>query len=203
MEPLMFLLPPAHIAAQANTDIALSYPYSKGPWSQSVPVPPLTAFTAGGDKVELAPKNTWRVIYFWSAQCPCVAACEEYSLIPLAAKYKGKVAFYGVVSGSYDLTRRDDLQKNIAARKLPYPVLLDKDHSIAKALNAKVTPQTFVIDPKGKVVFSGMPDDSRRFLGTKAGGGKHSYLADALRQALAGKPVARPWVENEGCVIYW
>jgi hypothetical protein len=171
--------------------------------SPSIFVSNLALSTSDGNKPDFPSLPTWRVVYFWSANCPCVTACENYSLIPLAIKYKGKVEFYAVVSGSYDLAQGNALKKSIAARKLPYPVLLDKDHSIAKALNAKVTPQTFVIDPQGRVVFSGMPDDSRRFLATKAGGVKHSYLADALRQALAGKPVAKPWVENEGCVISW
>jgi hypothetical protein len=158
-----------------------------------------------------AHKSGWRVIYFWSAACPCVRACERYSFIPLASKYKGKVSFYAIATNGYDLQLpRKELNADIAQHHLPYPVLFDTDHSIAKYFDAKVTPQTFVIDPAGHVVFNGMPDDSRRFLftpNTPKNGNKgqvpESYLAKALAQAMAGKAVTETPLKEAGCSIAW
>jgi peroxiredoxin len=155
--------------------------------------------------------NSWRVIYFWSSACPCVRACEQYSFVPLAEKYHGKIAFYAVATNGFDLALpRKQLNNDIAAHNLPFPVLLDKDHSIAKYFDAKITPQTFVIDPAGHVVFSGMPDDSRRFLFRaaalkpgKKGQVPESYLAKALAQAMAGKPVTETPLKEAGCSIAW
>jgi peroxiredoxin len=158
-----------------------------------------------GSSVDLAAKPTWKVIYFWSASCPCVVACENYTLKPLAEKYGAKVAFYGVVSGKYELgMNRDDLKSLIQERHLPFPILLDPDHTVAAALNAQVTPQTFLLVPSNHIVFSGMPDDTKRYLhATGRSGLTDSYLGDALAQALAGKKVTRPLVQNEGCIIGW
>jgi peroxiredoxin len=127
----------------------------------------LVAAATDGKTVNLSAVPGWRVVYFWGASCPCVTACERYSLVPLAEKYQGRVAFFAVASDGWDLTMpRPKLLAQIASHHLPYPVLLDTQHTIAQTLHAKVTPQTFVLDPQGRVVFHGMPDDSRRFLFT-------------------------------------
>ena len=164
-----------------------------------------------GKILDIAPLPRWRVMYFWSSVCPCVSACEHYSFIPLAMKYAGKVSFYAVATNGYDLQMpRRQLAYDIAQRHLPYPVLIDKDHSIAQYFDAKITPQTFVIDPAGHVVFDGMPDDSRRFLYQtdvpkrgKKGQVPESYLAKALAQALAGKAVTETPLKEAGCSIAW
>ena len=170
--------------------------------------PPVTdrlAVTLGGAPVDLFSCPGWRVVYFWSAACPCVSACERYSFVPLAKKYKGKVSFFAVASGGYDLgLPRPQLSQTIAARRLPFRVLLDPQHGVAKALGARVTPQAFLLDPQGRVVFSGMPDDSRRYLdATGKAGISRGYLARALTQALAGRPVTQPEVRDQGCIITW
>jgi hypothetical protein len=165
----------------------------------------LTAQTLAGKPIDLLAQPGWKVIYFWSAECPCVKACEGYSLRPLAGKYAGKVSFYAVVSGAYDLGKPlGELSREIDARNLPYPVLLDKSHAVAKRLNAEVTPEVYVLDPRNRIVYSGMPDDSKRFLlDTGNRGMTQSYLAVALAQALAGKPVTTARTRPEGCSIAW
>jgi hypothetical protein len=61
-----------------------------------------------------------------------------------------------------------------------------------------------LIDPQGGVVFSGVPDDSRRYLDTTGKSGvTRSYLGRALAEALAGKTVSQPQVKDQGCIIAW
>jgi peroxiredoxin len=169
--------------------------------------PALTALSADGQPVNLSAVPGWRVVYFWSASCPCVTACERYSLVPLANKYKGRVSFFAVASDGWDLTMpRPKLLAQINSHYLPYPVLLDTQHTIARTLHAKVTPQTFVLDPEGRVVFHGMPDDSRRFLFTPGPHGQHvahTYLSVALAEALAGNPVTNSPLPEAGCIVAW
>jgi len=165
----------------------------------------LKAATLDGQAVDLAKKPGWKVIYFWSPSCPCVSACEEYSFLPLERKYRGKVSFYGVVSGQYDLQRDSrELSTEIRRRHLPYSVLLDPAHDVVRNLNGRVTPQTFVLDPQNRVVFAGMPDDSRRYIKAgKSEGVQRTFLSDALAEALSGKPVAEPTNTLEGCIVAW
>jgi peroxiredoxin len=165
----------------------------------------LTAYKLDGTAVDIAAQTGWKVIYFWSDACPCVTACEQYSFLPLAKKYEGKVQFFAVVSGQYDLKmQRTALTSHISDHHLSYSVLLDPQHTVVTALGAMVTPQTFLLDPQNRVVFSGMPDDSRRYLyKTGKHGVTESYLGQALIQAFAGKPITQPHTENQGCIIAW
>jgi len=165
----------------------------------------LTVTALDGKSVDLATKPGWKVVYFWSPECPCVTACERYSFIPLAKQYQGSVSFFGVVSGGYDLRQGAAvIAANVKMRHLPYSILLDTDHVAARALDARVTPQAFVLDPDNRVVFAGMPDDSRRYLkDAKPNGVKKTYLSEALADALSGKGVAHPTNELEGCVVAW
>lgn len=167
------------------------------------PVTTLPAVTLSGQAIDIGKQTGWRVVYFWSATCPCVRDCERLSLIPLAECYKGRVTFYAVESGHFDLAGdRKALIENAALHHLPYPVLLDPRHAVADVLHAVSTPQTYLVDPAGRIVFQGAPDDSWDYKNrTGQSGMTHAYLADALTQALAGRPVARPYVLNMGCGI--
>jgi peroxiredoxin len=82
----------------------------------------------------------------------------------------------------------------------PTAVLLDAEGKVGRLYNAKTTPQMFVIDPKGKVIYSGAiddkptpdPDDIR---------GAENYVTDALTAAMAGKPIATPYTRSYGCSV--
>jgi hypothetical protein len=66
--------------------------------------------------------------------------------------------------------------------------------SLAKALGAQTTPEAFLFDAEGKLVYRGAVDE---------GGEKPArlYLRDALEAVLAGKPVAVPRTLGNGCEI--
>ena len=172
-------------------------------------VPPsgvaLPATTLNSEPFDLAAQPGWKVIYFWSATCPCVRACESFTFVPLARRYQGKVAFYAVASNGYDLNLPpNQIAYQVTQRHLPFPVLLDPMHKVAVALNAKVTPQAFLLDPQNHIVFAGIPDDSRRYQADNGHWGvSKTYLAQAIVQALAGQPVTVPRVKDEGCIIAW
>ena len=180
-------------------------PAAAGPLTAqaSFTISALPAVSVTGDKVDIAAQKGWRVVYFWSADCPCVRDCERLSLVHLAEKYQDKVAFYAVESNVPDLAGdRQVLMANIGIHHLPYPVLLDINHVIADALKAVSTPQTFLISPDNKIVFQGAPDDSLEFKSrTGRPGITKAYLADALSQSLSGQPVQVPLVKSAGCGI--
>jgi len=180
---------------------------SPGVGKPAAPLPDLVLpVVAMNDKLlGLAAQPGWKVIYFWSSTCPCVRACESFTFTPLARHYQGKVAFFAVVSNGYDLQLpQSQLAHQVKQRHLPFPVLLDDKHQVALALDAKVTPQAFLLDPQNHVVFAGIPDDSRRYQArTGTWGVSQSYLARAIKEALSGKHVTTPRVKDEGCIIAW
>lgn len=205
---VVFVLVPCtlDVAAVADALPAATPPQSqREKYTSSVAVTSLPVTTLDGKPLDLAAQPGWKVIYFWSATCPCVRACESFTFIPLSRKLKSNVTFFAVASDGYDLNQPHDwMAHKVAGRSLPFPVLLDDQHLVAKALGARVTPQAFLLDPQNRMVFAGLPDDSRRYQ-TQNGkwGVSQTYLAQAIRQAQAGSPVTAPQISSEGCIIAW
>jgi hypothetical protein len=79
-------------------------------------------------------------------------------------------------------------------------VLVDPDSATARAYQAKTTPHMFVIDPSGKIVYSGAIDDrpSTRPADPPAA---NNYVRAALTQATSGTAVATAATTPYGCSI--
>ncbi|HEY1896197.1 MAG TPA: redoxin domain-containing protein [Terracidiphilus sp.] len=82
----------------------------------------------------------------------------------------------------------------------PTAVLLDSDGKVGRLYNAKTTPQMFVIDPEGKVIYAGAIDD-KPTTDTDDIRGADNYVTDALTEAMAGKPIATPYTRSYGCSV--
>ena len=82
----------------------------------------------------------------------------------------------------------------------PTAVLIDPSGRLGHLYNAKTTPQMFVIDPQGKLIYDGAIDD-RPTPDLDDVGGAHNYVSDALLEAMGGKPVATPYTRPYGCSV--
>jgi peroxiredoxin len=82
----------------------------------------------------------------------------------------------------------------------PTAVMLDADGKVGRAYGARATPHMYVIDPKGTLVYAGAIDDKRS---TNAADVKtaHNYVAQALAELRAGKPVSAASTSAYGCSI--
>ena len=79
-------------------------------------------------------------------------------------------------------------------------LLLDPDGKIGHLYEARNTPQMFVIDPEGKLIYSGAIDSIAS--ADKADLAKATnYVGEALDEALAGKPVSHAKSKPYGCSV--
>jgi peroxiredoxin len=78
--------------------------------------------------------------------------------------------------------------------------LLDSTSATGRAYGARTTPQMFVIDPAGKVIYAGAIDDKRSANPADAKGA-NNYVRAALTEALAGKPVTTASTSPYGCSV--
>ncbi len=134
------------------------------------------------------------VIVFTSTQCPVSNAYNE-RLAQMASKYQAMgVQFIAVYSDS------GESQSAIAAHarnnELGFPALVDTGAKIATRFNARVTPEVYVTNSKGILVYHGAIDDSQ-----DAGEVKKRYLPDALNAVLADKTVKVAETRAFGCSI--
>src|ERR1700749_1077266 len=82
----------------------------------------------------------------------------------------------------------------------PTAVLLDPKGTIGHLYDAKTTPNMFVIDPTGKLIYAGAIDDHAT---TDPGDVKSSknYVSAALTEAMAGQQVATSYTRPYGCSV--
>jgi len=82
----------------------------------------------------------------------------------------------------------------------PTAVLLDPKGDLGHLYGAKTTPQMFVINPNGILVYDGAIDDRPTTDPADIPGAKN-YLSQALSEAMAGKPVSVPTSTPYGCSV--
>ena len=94
-----------------------------------------------------------------------------------------------------------DANKQVAEWKIDSTaLLLDPNGKVGHEYGATNTPHMYVIDPSGKLIYSGAIDDkpSTDLDDVKTA---NNYVKDALEEAMAGKPVATPTSRAYGCSI--
>lgn len=78
--------------------------------------------------------------------------------------------------------------------------LLDEDGKVGRIYGAKRTPEMYVINKQGTLVYHGAIDDKKTPDPADIPGAKN-YVADALDEVLAGNPVSTPQTEAYGCSV--
>jgi peroxiredoxin len=79
-------------------------------------------------------------------------------------------------------------------------ILLDSTGKIGRAYGAKNTPHMFVIDSQGRIAYMGGIDD-RPYADPASLKGAKPYVALALADLRAGRPVATPVSQPYGCSV--
>ncbi|GMU91987.1 MAG: thioredoxin family protein [Candidatus Hydrogenedentota bacterium] len=142
------------------------------------------------------------VLSFTSHKCPVSKGCEK-AFAETAAKYKEKgVVFLSI--DSHNSTPPAEIKEyatasNDTGKTLPYPILKDEGNVYADTLGAKVTPEIYIVDKEGKLAYHGALDNSNDY---KPGTAEYkNYVAQALDELLADKPVSLPKQSAYGCTI--
>ncbi len=82
----------------------------------------------------------------------------------------------------------------------PSAILLDPSGAMGHLYNARNTPQMFIINRDGRVVYQGAIDD-RPTARPESLQGAHNYVRAALADLAAGRPVATPETTPYGCSV--
>jgi peroxiredoxin len=88
------------------------------------------------------------------------------------------------------------VKSHAAEKHFTFTVLKDDGNKIADRLGATRTPETYVIDAGGKLVYHGRIDNSQNTANITS-----SDLREALDEMLAGKPISKTGGAAFGCTI--
>ena len=171
------------------------------------PAPAFTAMDAAGKPVSLSEFAGRTVVLEWTnSGCPYVG--KHYGSGTMQALQRKETAdgvvWLTVASSAPDMqgyftapTARAWAAKEHWAGTA---ILLDGAGVIGREYGAKNTPHMFVIDKAGKVAYMGGIDD-RPYADPESLKGAKPYVAMALADLKAGRPVATPVSQPYGCSV--
>lgn len=178
-------------------------------WAAAVgeQAPDFTLKDLDGKTVKLSDFKGRTVVLEWfNPECPYVKKSHTVGSLVTTAKKKtdAGVVWLAINSGAPG-KQGTGVDKNREASKtfkMEHPVLLDETGATGKAYGASNTPQMFVIDPTGKLVYRGAIDNSPDGEGKSPTDGKlTNYVDAALEDVAAKRPVKLPETKAYGCSV--
>jgi peroxiredoxin len=153
---------------------------------------------AGGAPValkDLLAKSKAVVVVFDATKCPYAIGYKER-----VAKMGKEYAARGVTFVTIN-SNKTEASAEVAgdARKhgFAFPVLKDEGNKVADLYGAQKTPEIYVLDPKGTLLYRGRIDETHE----EPENVKSPDLINALEAILAGKPVPAAETKAFGCTI--
>ncbi|MGB7160615.1 MAG: thioredoxin family protein [Tepidisphaeraceae bacterium] len=154
-----------------------------------------------GKTVDLASLKGKTVVLEWfNQQCPYVVKHYKTTktMNTTAEKYKDKDVVWLAINTTGKSAEEN--KETAQAWGINHPILNDTTTSVAQAYGAKTTPHMYVIDKEGKLVYKGAIDDDPSDSAAK-GDKAVNYVAKALDEVLAGKPVSTTETKAYGCGV--
>ena len=140
------------------------------------------------------------VVVFACNHCPYVQSIETE--LGVIARTDERAAFVAICSNDVDAYPEDDvpgLREQAARAGWSFPYLVDTSQSVARMFGAVCTPDFFVFDASGELVYRGAMDDARPRQPQPVDG---AHLTAAIDAACAGHAFTggKPAM---GCGIKW
>jgi peroxiredoxin len=169
--------------------------------------PQFTASDSLGRMQTLAENKGKYVVLEWHNNgCPYTR--KHYvsgNMQELQKAWTGKgVVWFTVISSSpgtqgyVTAAEENDYLKKMHAS--PTAAILDPDGQIGHLYGAKTTPEMYIINPEGMLIYEGAIDN-RPTPDVSDIKGAENYVNEALTDAMAGKQIAKSYTRSYGCSV--
>jgi peroxiredoxin len=163
------------------------------------PAPDFTLPSAADGKAvalkDVLAKNKAVAVVFVATKCP-VSNAYNTRMAALGKEYAAKgIPLVGINSNKTEPAA--EVKEHAEKHGFTFPVLKDEGNRIADAYGATHTPEVFVIDPKGNLVYHGRIDENQ----DEPQNVKSPDLRNALEAILGGRPVPAAETKAFGCSI--
>lgn len=139
-------------------------------------------------------------VVFWSTTCPWVRR-NEARLLQLAAEFMPAGVGFVAINPNDPASSPEEglpaMRAHMGQLRYPFPYVVDAGSEAARAFGATRTPQVFLFDRQGRLVYEGAIDDSP----ADAARVQAAYFRDALAAVVAGEPVRLARTRAFGCTI--
>ena len=146
-------------------------------------------------------KNKASILVFMSPDCP-ISQKYTLTLREIAAKYKSQnIPVYLIFPGTY--YTKKTIKEFTKTYLLDFPVLLDDKLKVTKLLQASITPEVFLFDDAGRVLYSGRIDNWFESLGKSRFVITERDLLLAVESYLKGEKIVVTKTKSVGCIIQY
>ena len=145
-------------------------------------------------------KTKAAVFVFVSVDCP-IANFFQPTLRRLAKRFENQGVRFYQVHPDPDLNAAG-ARKHATEYGVVSPVVLDGAQTLVRRLNAKVTPEAFLLTRDLATAYRGRIDDTYTTYGKRRPEPTTRDLETALAAVLAGKKVPTPETKAIGCLIF-
>ena len=144
---------------------------------------------------DLLAKSKAVAVVFVATKCP-VSNAYNTRMAALGREYAAKgIPLVGINSNRTEPAA--EVKEYAEKHGFTFPVLKDDGNRIADAYGATHTPEVFVLDPKGNLLYHGRIDENQ----DDPQGVKSPDLRNALDAILSGRPVPAAETKAFGCTI--
>lgn len=198
MKKILFFLPLAVIAFSFQaSDIV---PIAIGTSIPKADVKLIDAVTGNSYTINDKKGENGTLVMFSCNTCPFVVANESRIA---GIQTNAQRMHVGVVIINSNEAKRDGDDSKAAMKayaekqKFIAPYLIDENSLFANAFGASRTPESFLFDKEGKLVYRGAIDDSPK----DESAVKTHYLLDAMTAVVKGKEITTKTTVSSGCSI--
>jgi len=189
------------LGRESRADSPSSTPPASAPSASPSTLPVLDVRAVDGRFLSMTPAaaNGALVVVFYSTECP-ISNAYSPTLQAIATDNADKPLTVVGVCVDADL-KAEDVAKHAREFGLNFPVVQDRDGSIASRFAAKVTPEAFVYDAARKLRYRGRVDDQFAARGKRNAHNQTHELQDAVLAVLGAREVAITQVAAVGCPV--
>jgi len=131
---------------------------------------------------------------FIATKCPMSNGYND-RMEKMAQEYKARgINVVGINANSTEPAA--EVKAHAAEKGLTFTILKDNGNKVADQWGAAVTPEAYLVDAAGKLVYHGRIDNSKNGDAITA-----NDLRDAINSLLAAKPIAKAEAKAFGCSI--
>lgn len=143
------------------------------------------------------------LVMFICRHCPFVKHVQE-ELAKIGRDYEGRGVGIVAISSNDVASQPEDSPTKLAYQaqelQFTFPYLFDESQDVARAYDAQCTPDFFLYDANGALVYRGQLDDSRPGNGIPVTG---KDLRAAMDAVIDGRRISSQQRPSIGCNIKW
>lgn len=157
---------------------------------------------ANGDKLSIADVKgeNGTLVIFTCNSCPWAKAWED-RIVEIGNEFQQKgVGVIAINSNDPSVNSEDGfdvMKERVSEKEYNFPYVMDPKSQVAKAFDATRTPEAFLFDDNGELVYHGTIDDDAY----NPDQVEEKYLREALQAVANNNPVPKNKTKAIGCTI--